>query len=220
MADGAAVDTDVLLKAAAYRLSGELVSVLEPRGTPVALGLAHLITGRQLARKGGIRDRDGAGTELHRLLGMLGRLEPDHEEIAAAADLAAAAQEWGLPLDAGEAQLTAIVIKRGLPLFVTGDKRAIGAVARLVEGQPERASLVRRLACFEQILTSVVRLVGEEEVRARVCAEPDVDGAMRLACSCGREEWDPAQLHEACVSFIGAIRSEAGDLLVEGLALT
>ena len=219
MSDGAAVDTDVLLKVAAYRLRAELVAVLKPNGTPAALGLTHLIAGKQLARKQGVRDGPGAMAELQNLLALLGRLEPDDEEIALAADLAAKAQGQGLPLDAGEAQLTAITIMRELPLLVTGDKRALGALASLLVSEPNRVALVGRLACFEQILMSVASLIGEQGLRSRVCVEPDVDGAMRLACSCGHEEWDPVQLRDACHSFVGAVRLKAGDLLVAGSAL-
>lgn len=219
MADGAAVDTDVLLKAAAYRLAAELIAVLEPKGRPAALGLTHLIAAKQLARMRGLRDRDGAGGELNTLLAMLGWLEPEDDEIALAADLVAAAQERGLPLDAGEAQLTAIVVRRSLPLLLTGDKRALTALAELVEGEPIRPSLVGRLACLEQVLRSVAELIGGVELRARICAEPDVDGAMRLACSCGRTEWDPSQLHVACASFAAAVKAQVGDLLVDGSLL-
>lgn len=219
MPDGAAIDTDVVLKTAAYRLGAELVAVLAPKGLPAVLGLTHVIAGRQIARKRGVRDREGAGEELNRLLANLGRLEPDEAEIGLAADLVAAAQETGLPLDAGEAQLAAIVVLRELPLLVTGDKRALGALAELVGDRPFRSALVGRLACFEQVVGSVAARIGETEVRSRVCTEPDVDGAMRLACSCGRDEWDPAQLHEACASFTGAVRESVGDLLIEDSAL-
>ena len=219
MPEGAAVDTDVLLKIAAYRLAVELIAVLEPKGEPAALGLTHLIAGRQLARKRTLRDAAGAAAELDALLGMLGRLEPDDDEVTLAADLATVAQEQGLPLDSGEAQLTAITVRRGLPLLVTGDKRALGALAQLVDGKPMHSALVGRLACFEQVLSSIATLTGEHELRSRICAEPEVDGAMRLACSCGRDAWDASQLREACDSSVGAIREYVGGLLVEGSAL-
>jgi len=219
MADGAAVDTDVLLKVAAYRLAGELVAVLSQFGEPMALGLTHLIAAKQLARKRVIRDAEGAQAELAVLLGMLGRLEPDDEEIGMAAEFATVAQARGLPLDAGEAQLAAIVIMRSLPLLLTGDKRAICALAELMDGDASRCALVGRLACFEQVLASVAGLVGARGLRDRICAEPDVDASMRLACSCGRGDWDPEQLDEACGSYVGDLRGRAGDLLIAGSAL-
>lgn len=219
MTEGAAVDTDVLLKIAAYRLADEFVAVLAPLGETATLGLTHLIAAKQMARKRGVRDGAGAQAELAALLGLLGRLEPDAEEIGLAAEFASVAQARGLPLDAGEAQLAAIVITRGLPLMATGDKRAISALSDLVADEPMRASLVGRLACFEQVLSSIAELLGADEMRARICAEPEVDGAMRLACSCGYDDWQPAQFSEACDSFVGAVRAKAGDLLIVGSAL-
>lgn len=219
MAEGPAVDTDVLLKVAAYRLAAELVRALDRNGCPAALGLTHLIAGKQLAKKRGLRDGPGAARELARLLATLGRLEPDETEIALAADFAAKAQELSLPLDSGEAQLAAITATRALPLMVTGDKRALGALGALLTDEAGRAALAGRLACFEQVAATMAGMIGERELRDRICAEPDVDGAMRLACSCGRDDWNPAQLREACESFVGAIRADTGDLLVAGLLL-
>ena len=219
MPEGAAIDTDVLLKAAAYRMAEELVAVLERHGTPATLGLTHLIAGGQLAKKRNVRDAAGAGQELERLLAALGQLEPDDDEIALAAELAGRAQTQSLPLDSGEAQLAAITMRRGLALLVTGDKRAIAALHSVLTDAAERGALAGRLACFEQVVATVSTLVGELETRARICAEPDVDGAMRLACSCGNDQWDSAQLREACDSFIDALRAGSGDLLADGSLL-
>ncbi|MEG3177110.1 hypothetical protein U1872_12785 [Sphingomonas sp. RB3P16] len=219
MSDGAAVDTDVLLKAAALRMAAECGDVLKSYGRPMALGLTHLIAARQMARKRGVRDIGLAQAELAALLGTLGRLEPDELEIMLAAEFASVAQAKGLPLDAGEAQLAAIVVKRGLPLLVTGDKRAIGALADLTDGTPTRDVLVGRLACFEQVVAAIAGLVGAKAVRDKICAEPEVDGGMRLACSCGQAEWDPGQLGQACESFVGDVRKRAGILLLAGSAL-
>lgn len=219
MAEGAAVDTDVLLKASAYRTGPELVNALEAFGEPSALGLTHLIARGQLCRMRGLRDVDGADQALSALLRQLGRLEPEEEEVLTAAEFAALAQERGLPLDRGEAQLAAIVISRGLPLLLTGDKRAIAAIADLFEMAEVRTSLVGRLGCFEQALGAVCSRIGEESLRERVCAEPDIDGAMRLACSCGSDLWRPEQLHEAFESYVSAIRAQVGNLLADGSAL-
>lgn len=219
MTEGAAVDTDVLLKVAAYRLADELMTVLTPFGEPAALGLTHLIAAKQLARKRGVRDGAGAQAELAALLGELGRLEPDDQEIELAAEFASIAQAGGLPLDAGEAQLTAILVIRSLPLLVTGDKRAVGALSGVVGDGPWRDALVGRLACFEQVLGSIAGSIGIEALRASICAEPEVDGAMRLACSCGLDDWHPAQFGEACDSYVNDVRTKAGDLLAAGSAL-
>lgn len=215
-----AIDTDVLLKTAAFRLAAELTTLLSSIGSPAVLGLTYFIAAKQLARKRGVRDRDGARVELEASLTKLGRLEPDDHEITLAADLAAAAQERGLPLDAGEAQLVAIVMRRELPLMVTGDKRALSAISELVGNGSMRGLLVGRMACIEQVIKGIAMSLGPVPLRARVCAEPDVDGTMRLTFSCGREPWQTTQFYDACTSFIGAVKRQVGDLLADDSALT
>ncbi|MFA7587865.1 MAG: hypothetical protein WCY11_17005 [Novosphingobium sp.] len=214
MAEPVAVDTDVLLKVAAYRMANEFVDSIAGKGPPSILGLTHIIAGKQLMRRRKqLRDVGRAVSELDTLLGICERLEPEDEEIRIAAEFAGMAQDRGLPLDPGEAQLAAIVASRALPLMVTGDKRAISALCQLVEDTPIREVFVGKLACFEQIISAVAGLIGEVAVRERICSEPEMDGAMRLACSCDRAVWDPVQLSEACSSFVGAVRTEVGDLL-------
>ncbi|WP_341992296.1 hypothetical protein [Azorhizobium sp. AG788] len=220
MADEVAVDTDVLLKASAYRVAIELVSALSSYGRVAALGLTHIIALSQMSRLRHLANRGEAVAQLTLLLGMLERLEPDDSEISLAADLATTAQQRGLPLDTGEAQIVSIVVNRGLPLMVTGDKRAIRALASLLAGSSLKGALIERIASFEQLLLTIGGIVGEETLRERICAEPQVDNAMRLACSCGRDDWDPAQLHEACGSYVEATRRDADSLLRLGSALT
>ena len=220
MTEPVAVDTDVLIKVAAYRLASEFAGSIAGKGPPAALGLTHIIAGKQLARRRKhLRDSEGAANELEALLGMCGQLEPDDDEIRIAAKFADTAQARGLPLDPGESQLAAIVANRSLPLMITGDKRAIGALSQLVEDMSMRAAFVGRIACFEQIVSAIAEVIGAISVRERICSEPEMDGAMRLACSCDRAVWDPAQLREACSSFAGAVRTEVGDLLAGESAL-
>lgn len=214
MAKSVALDTDVLLKIAAYRMADELVDAIAGKGPPSILGLTQIIAAKQLMRRRKkLRDMERAIGELDTLLGICDVLEPDDDEIRIAAEFADVAQDSGLPLDPGEAQLAAIVKNRALPLMVTGDKRAIHALSKLTEGAPVREAFVGKLACFEQVISAIAALIGEITVRERVCSEPEMDGAMRLACSCDRAAWDPLQLNEACSSFIGAVRAEVGDLL-------
>lgn len=219
MSEGPGVDTDVVLKSAALRVGTALLRVLSLHGEPGALGLTHLIAERQLRKLRGLRDGLGAQLELRRILDGLAKLEPNEGEVLLAAEFAARAQEQGLPLDSGEAQLFAMLLSGRLPLVVTGDKRAIAALSKLLNAGDERDRLAGRIACFEQVIEAIFAIEGEHEVRARVCAEPDVDGALRLACSCDQEGWHPEQLREACASFVGSLKGKAGDLLIERLLL-
>lgn len=218
MISGPVVDTDILLKVSAYKLAAELIALLGVYGTPGVLGLTHIIAPGQLQRMPNLLDLSGARAALANLLDALGSYEPDPAEVLMAAEFEATAQELGLPLDTGEAQLVAIAVQRQLPLLLTGDKRAIGAMAHLLSVD-YRAQLTGRLACFEQAISAIAQRVGEQTVRERICGEPGVDTAMRLACSCDSPHWNPGQLHEACYSFIGDVRASAADLLVASLAL-
>lgn len=214
MSEHVAVDTDVILKVAGYAVGEEAVAVLGRTAPPAALGLTHLISPKQLAKRRGVVDREAALAALRALLGLLGSLEPSDDEVELAAELAAQAQAEDLPLNTGEAQLTAIAIKRALPLLVSGDKRALAALAALFPPGEKRAALQGRMMCFEQLVAALAGEIGEEAIRERICREPDMDTTMRLACSCGREAWTPEQLYEACDSYIEGIRRLAGDLLI------
>lgn len=214
MSEHVAVDTDVILKVAGYQVGDVAVAVLERSAPPAALGLTHLIAQKQLAKRRGVQNLEAALNALSALLARLGTLEPSDDESILAAELVAKAQEEDLPLDTGEAQLAAIVLTRAFPLLVTGDKRALGALAALFPDGEHRELLRGRMMCFEQLIDALADIIGEAELRERICREPELDTAMRLACSCGREGWNPVQLREACRSFVEAVQQIAGDLLV------
>jgi len=111
MAEGALIDTDVLMKASAYRVANALVETLAPAGVPAALGLTHLIAPKQLRRAAKrLSDLDGALDEMERLLNLLDKIEPNDDEISFAAELDEAAVSAGFPLDSGESQLVALSI--------------------------------------------------------------------------------------------------------------
>jgi len=215
-----ALDTDVLLKAAAFRLSAELCSLLAPIGPPAILGLTHLIAAKQLNRISRIADKERARVELEKALALLGQLEPDDDEIALAAEISAAAQIRGLPLDSGEAQLMAILIHQELPLVVTGDKRALTSLSVLIRDGAVQGIATGRLVCFEQIIARLGELMDVGELRAKVCAEPGADGAMSIIFCCGRETWDSSQFTEGCASYIRHLREEIGGLLADDSTLT
>jgi hypothetical protein len=64
-------------------------------------------------------------------LGNLQVIEPTESEIELAADLEKTARQLGGAFDVGEAQLFAVLLTRGSPALVTGDKRAISAASAL-----------------------------------------------------------------------------------------
>lgn len=215
MAEGAGIDTDVILKCAAWGLGDELVMTLEHLGDPGVLGVVHLIAERQLRRMK-LRNREAAKAHLAVLLGRFAALEPNEDEVALAGELAGVAQRLDLPFDIGEAQLAAISILRPLPLLVTGDKRAIAALPLVLKGSTGMEALASRVACLEQVLQAIAIDMGPAALRERVCTEPAADGALALACSCTNPQWSTNQLDEALSSFIDALRRASNGLLTKG----
>ena len=93
----------------------------------------------------------------------------------------------------------------------------LGAMSEINEDQG--LALKDRLVCLEQAIRAIAAATQPLTVRDKICAEPEVDGAMRLVCSCGHQDWDPGQLDEGLESFIAEIRRGAGPLLHGGSLL-
>lgn len=210
----AALDNDVVLKGASYRLLAEMLKAV-PGGpyTYGVLGAAQYMLPKTLAKKqiAGMAD---AATELHAVLQGCEVLEPSEVERRLAADLQFSAQQASFSLDAGEAQLTAMVITRKLKLFLTGDKRAIAALGSVpFPAGLSRAYLAHRLVCFEQAIWALCEVLGAQAVRKAVCAESGVDAQMRICFSCSSPEVTEESWREGIRSAIEHARAQAPDLL-------
>ncbi|WP_434031529.1 type II toxin-antitoxin system VapC family toxin [[Pseudomonas] boreopolis] len=213
MAD-AALDNDVILKGASYGLLSDLLAAL-PEGPYEhgVLGAARFMLPKTLKRKSVTR-MGKALADLQVALKAFEVLEPDKAEQRLAAELQFNAQQAGLALDPGEAQLTAIVVSRGLRHLLTGDKRAILALAStpLPDGI-DREQLVRKVICLEQAVLALLDHLGAASVRALICAEHDVDVQLRVCFSCSSPEIDEASWREGLRSAIEAIRVGCSELL-------
>ena len=213
MAD-AALDNDVILKGASYGNLVELLAALP--GSPYAhgvLGAARFMLPKILAKKPVTRKGD-AMTDLATALATFEVLEPSEDEQRLAAELQFNAQKANLPLDAGEAQLTAMVVRRGLRHLLTGDKRAIGALG--ATEYPDglgRAELGQRILCLEQAVWALLDSQEATAVRAVICAERDVDTQLRICFSCSSPEVGEASWREGLRSAIEQVRTLCPDLL-------
>lgn len=214
MANGAVLDTDVLLKVAAWDLGGVLCGVLAQLGQPGVLGLTHMIARKQLRRLRNLPDAEAADTVLLALLAQLARLEPNEEEVALAAELVEAALLKDLPLDRGEAQITAVLITRCLPLMVSGDKRALAALGTVLCDVGRQGSCDGRVACLEQVLAAMVDRIGATEVRRKVCAWPGGDVAASICFACGRDGFLEEAAAAGLASYIGNVRKSSGGILL------
>lgn len=213
MSERVLLDNDVVLKVACYALVDETVAAANIDDIPPAmLGVGRFVVRGRLARAPNIADRARATAAFERMLAAMSLVEPDDAEMAAAADLEAEANRRDLDLDGGESQLLAMLANRACKLLVTGDKRAIAAMAIVAAAQAGS-----RVACLEQLIAHVVSVSGTPAVRPRICAEPQVDRAVTgcFACSSSVAP-DDADVMDGLASYIGHLDRSAPGVLVPG----
>lgn len=211
---GVAVDNDVIIKAACYKVTS-LFWKADVATTIGILGAARYVVRRRINRERLLQEPEGALAELDALLERAEVLEPDDFELSVAAELEAVAAEGGQELDAGESQLAAIVVKRGMDALETGDKRGIRALEALLDEIAELTALEGRVRCLEQMVARViVDKSALATMTAAVCAEPEVDKALTICFGCRSRSStsieDPAA---GLASYIGELRRAAPRLL-------
>lgn len=212
----AALDNDVILKGASYGCLMDLLAALP--GGPFAhgtLGAARFMLPKKLSKQTVAR-MEAAKADLAAALATFEVLEPTEDERRLAAALQFNAQQASLPLDAGEAQLVAMVITREMRHLLTGDKRAICAVAttQFPDGL-FREQLVNRIICLEQAIWTLMDVLGAANVRATICAELEVDTQLRICFSCCSPEVSEDSWREGLRSVIEAVRTECPDFLIQ-----
>jgi hypothetical protein len=203
----AAVDNDVLIKAAAL----DLVDVLVAERAGI-LGQARFVVAKRVARLPLRGSTDRATERAEALLARCESLEPDEGEIALAAAIERAAALRDLPLDGGESQLTAIVICRSITELHTGDKRAVSALESIADGVNELAVLAGRVRCLEQIVDAAVGMVGATAVGAAICDEPSVDKTLTICSECHSSSGRTVNV-AALRSYIERLRAAAPRVL-------
>lgn len=208
------LDNDVVLKVACYALVTESLAAMTSNGTPLGmLGVGRFVIRGRLERAKNIADRDRARAALERMLAAVEMLEPTEDELALAADLEAEASRQGLELDGGESQLLAIVARRNFHCLLTGDKRAISAMAAVA-----MALAAGRILCLEQLMVRIVAAVGADAVRPQVCAEPRVDRALTACFGCARDAVPHADVVDGLTSYVNHLERTAPGVLMHDAA--
>jgi hypothetical protein len=212
MTEPVLLDNDAALKIACYSLVDEMLASIAPGNCPVAiLGVGWFVIRSRLAKADNIADPERARAALEHLMESLSLVEPDSTELAIAADLESAANRQDVELDGGESQLLAILTNRGWPLLITGDKRAIAAMAVVGPGEARG-----KVACLEQLVAQLVRELGWSVVRLRVCAEPAVDRALTICFGCSVTSSSEEDVLTGLGSYIGHLAKAAPGILLEG----
>lgn len=213
MAD-AAVDNDVILKGVSYGFLNELLGAIP--GAPHAhgvLGTARYVLRKALQKRPPKRV-NAAREELEMALVSLEVLEPTEQEIALAAQMEFEAQQQAVPMHVGECQLVAMLVTREFHHILTGDRKAIAALASIaLPAGIDPAKLTARFICFEQAIRHLVAALGATTVKDAICAEREVDSAMRVCFSCASPEVDEASWLAGLESHIAELRTVSGRLL-------
>lgn len=205
-----AVDNDVLIKAASYGLIDELWRT-ESIGV---LGAARYVVAGRLARMDLAGDRAAAQQAAVAFIDTAAVLEPTDDELRLATRIETTAQRKGLSLDAGESQLAAILLGRAVPLFETGDKRAIRGFEALLDELVELAGLHGKLRSLEQIVLRCADAGDPNFLAHAICSEPGVDKSLSICFRCfSPPPYGPALDREGLESYIEALRAAAPRVL-------
>jgi hypothetical protein len=210
----AAMDNDVLLKGACYRLIWDMIACVPAQPSEIGyLATARFVLASRLPKTHLVGHRE----EYYQLaVSAISRgkaMEPTEAEVRIAAELEYAAQHSALSLDSGETLLCAIVSERQFCKLITGDKRAVGSLEALAKDHPAPARLAGRVVCLEQLVTAVVASRGPAAVRAAVCGEAGVDITLAICFGCSSSQAEPGAWSAGLASYIASLRKVAPLLL-------
>jgi hypothetical protein len=210
----AAIDNDILFKGACYGLLSELIatacSATEAVGT---LGSARFVVAKKIEKNKLLRNRQAALAVLFDFLNQSKTLEPTINKQNMAADFELTAQRLGVNLDSGESQLCAMLVFRVLPLLLTGDKRAMTAMEKLIDADTRLTVLCGKVRCLEQLVYDALAKGDHVAFRTAVCAEPEVDKALAICFGCRSQSAELASTIEGLQSYVKALRAEATRVL-------
>jgi hypothetical protein len=211
---GALLDNDIILKACRYLLTPKLMNVVSACGQSAVLGSAKFVLRHRIARSRGRVDKAAVTAALDALLMTVAELEPYEPEVLLAADFQEMAQLHSLALDPGESLLLAVLVLRPAALLLTGDKRAIVAAEWVLEQRSLLSSAEGKVACLEQIAAELMRAIGPDSLRAKICADCEADMALSICFSCGSEAFSESNALEGLSSYLRELRAAAPRLLV------
>ncbi len=208
----ALVDNDILLKGAQYGLLFPFAAVIPGNGGPVGvLGAARYVVQDRLLRRS---SEDSAVQEFLRFLDENIELEPTPEEENIASAIETCAQRAGVDLDAGESQLCAVLVSRAVPLFATGDKRAICAIELLFDAYEFLMAVAGRVLCLEQLVCTLLEIAQVDAVRKAICGKPDADKALSISfCCTGLVTTSKENIQAGIMSYVSDLRRRAPRVL-------
>jgi hypothetical protein len=209
----ALIDNDVLLKSACYRLLDELITA-NCDTVPIGyLAAARFVLLKRIRRASLQGDPNVVEAELLGFLGKHEAVETTPKEQVLAATLETAAQNIAVNLDTGESQLVAVLVLRALPRLLTGDKRAIIAIDRLIDPAPEIGGVVGTVTCLEQLVKRALVQSDAVAIRTAVCDEPSIDRTLSICFGCLGSGQPLESILQGLDSYISDLRRQAPRVL-------
>jgi hypothetical protein len=212
----AVVDNDILFKGVCYGILGDLLAAHNNGDGAIGiLGAARFVIPKKIQRAKLQGSAESAEKQLMTFFSQFCILEPTTDEQVLAAEFELAGQKLGVALDVGESQLCAIVATRIIPLLLTGDKRAIIAIEKLLGNGAKLEALCGKIRCLEQVLVSALGRTEVARMRLAVCAEPEVDKVVTICFACSSQEVSRDEVMNGLHSYINDLRLKANRVLAE-----
>lgn len=205
----ALIDNDVIFKGASYGFLRELISPLCAANQVGVLGAAWFVVSKKISKSSLRKDSGNVLNDLGEFMRSVEVLEPTETEQSMAAEFELAAQRVAVSLDTGESQLCAVLIARTLPSLVTGDKRAITAIDRLMNNDARLDYLSGRIWCIEQLVLIMLSSGKGAKLREAICGEPSIDMTLSICFSCRSESGNDENAKQGLESYIADLRSQA-----------
>jgi len=169
------------------------------------LGSLRFVIGKRLAESGNAEASD----DLEVFLNAASELVPSEAELALAAKLQEVSLPKGLTLDEGESILFSAAVLRAINSVLTGDKRAICCCAHVTTSVDEIGVLKGRMISLEQLLGTLIEILGQDEVRKRVCSDKTADKTAAICFSCGAERLVEGSAMQALKSYQSDLTSKS-----------
>jgi hypothetical protein len=213
----ALVDNDIVIKGACYRLLPDLCAAHDPALSIDigVLGSCSHVARHRIGSDTSLNDNQGALDALSTFVAMVEIIDPTERERELAADLETGARELGIPLDVGESQLCAVMVERAVPALLTGDKRAIRAMERLLDVHGWLSHLSARVYSLEQLVLALTSIEGVDTSRTKICSERTVDTALDTCFRCHESAAAASDVHDALTSYIDDLRAAAPRVLAD-----
>ena len=178
------------------------------------LGSLRFVIGKKLVRTGNVE----ASEDLEAFLHAASELVPSEAELALAATLQEVPFPKGLTLDEGESILFSAAVLRELDSVLTGDKRAICCYAHVAKSVAETEALKGRLISLEQVLGTLIEVLGQNEVRRRVCSDRTADKTAAICFSCEAESLVEGSAMQALKSYQTDLASKSDGFSSDNLS--